>query len=381
MARGVDHDLQRELYDRVQRDPVVLEFLVSGALDGLWYWDLEYPEHEWLSPRLKEVLGLCDDEMARAPEGWQARIDPGDLARAQESFRRHLADRDHRYDQLLRCRHRDGSTVWIRCRGMAIRDEQGQPIRMLVAYVDVTGLMASSEERHHLERANEELQTFTQIISHDLRAPLRNIIAFGELLDEEAGAELGADAQLYLHHIRSSAQRMQRLLAELLNYARVDGECRAATTVELDDVVDQVMDSMETQLKEARAEVVRAPLPRVRGRHSQLLCLFGNLVANALKFRGDRPARIEISADMEAAQVEVRVADHGLGFDMRYAGAIFRPFRQLHARGQHDGVGMGLAICRKIVEAHGGSIRAESQRGAGTQIVFTLPGDEVGPPC
>lgn len=147
-ATGEDgHYLRTELYAQVRSNPAVFDFLQAGSLDGLWYWDLEHPEHEWISPRLWQVLGQDPATRRHLASEWQELIFPEDLALAIDNFRRHCADPAHPYDQIVRYRHADGSTVWIRCRGVAIRDAAGQPLRMLGAHTDVTGLMRAEEAR------------------------------------------------------------------------------------------------------------------------------------------------------------------------------------------------------------------------------------------
>ena len=152
---GTDHYLKTELYELVRKDPAIFEFLQAGSLDGIWYWDVERQEQEWMSPRFKEVFGYRDDEIPNTPEWWQANIHPDDLAVALDNFGKHLEDPNHPYDQIVRYRHRDGGTVWVRCRGLAIRDDDGKPIRLLGCHTDVTALKRAEED---LRRQANELR-------------------------------------------------------------------------------------------------------------------------------------------------------------------------------------------------------------------------------
>lgn len=140
------HYLKDELYDLVRRDDSIFEFLQAGSLDGLWFWDLESPNEEWLSPRFKEVFGYADHEIPNTVEWWQKNIFPEDLPVVLANFKKHCADPSHPYDQIVRYRHRNGSTVWVRCRGIVIRNQAGKPVRMLGAHTDVTELMRSQQE-------------------------------------------------------------------------------------------------------------------------------------------------------------------------------------------------------------------------------------------
>ena len=141
-----DHYLKRELYQLVRNDLRIFEFLQEGSLDGLWYWDMERPNEEWLSPRLKALFGYADDEVPNTSIWWQENIHPDDLPLVLENLKKHKTDPNHPYDQVVRYRHKNGSLIWVRCRGIAIRDEKGKPIRMLGAHTDLTNLMRAEAE-------------------------------------------------------------------------------------------------------------------------------------------------------------------------------------------------------------------------------------------
>ncbi len=150
-----DHYLKQELYSLLKQDDTIFEFLQVGSLDGVWYWDLETQTDEWMSPRFWELLGFDPDEKEHHPDEWQHLIFPDDLQVALDNFQKHCADANHPYDQVVRYHHKDGSTVWVRCRGVAIRDKNGKPIRMLGAHTDLTALMLAEEE---LKKVNENLR-------------------------------------------------------------------------------------------------------------------------------------------------------------------------------------------------------------------------------
>jgi len=156
-----EHYLKRELYEKFDRGSPIFEFLQAGSLDGIWYWDLQKPEHEWLSPRFWELLGFDPAEMPHLSAAWQDLIHPDDLETARENLAKHCADPDYPYDQVVRYRHKNGSRVWVRCRGIAIRDDNGDPVRMLGAHTDLTELMRTEEELRRrtveLEASNREL--------------------------------------------------------------------------------------------------------------------------------------------------------------------------------------------------------------------------------
>ena len=154
VKKSDDHYLKKELYDLIQSNPDIFEFIQNGSLDGLWYWDLEAPEHEWMNPRFWELMGYNPDDKEHLASEWQDLIHPEDLQTAMENFNAHCEDPNHPYDQIVRYRHQDDSTVWVRCRGIAIRDESGKPIRMLGAHNDFTEIKRTEEL---LREQNQEM--------------------------------------------------------------------------------------------------------------------------------------------------------------------------------------------------------------------------------
>lgn len=165
---GTENYLKEELYDLVQKDTSLFEFFQQGSLDGVWYWDLEREDNEWMSPRFWELFGYDPSEKKHSPQEWQDMIYPEDLEVALNNLKRHCEDPNHPYDQTVRYRHKDGSTIWVRCRGIAIRDETGKPIRMLGAHTDVTELKRTVEELRQktieLDRIKIELTEALQTV-------------------------------------------------------------------------------------------------------------------------------------------------------------------------------------------------------------------------
>jgi signal transduction histidine kinase len=229
-----------------------------------------------------------------------------------------------------------------------------------------------------LALSNRELQDFAYVASHDLQEPLRKVQAFGDRLAARWGTTLGPDGVDYLERMRSAARRMQALIADLLAFSRVTTRGQAFTSVDLAVVVKEVLQDLEVRCDEARAALHVGPLPTLDGDPMQMRQLVQNLVGNALKFvRPDVKPRIEIGA--EPAEIGGRAAarvwfrDNGVGFDPRHADRIFAIFQRLHTRQQFEGTGVGLAICRRIVERHGGSIRADGRVGEGATFEVVLP--------
>lgn len=235
------------------------------------------------------------------------------------------------------------------------------------------------ETNLNLQRSNQELQDFAYVASHDLQEPLRKIQAFGNLLQEEYAEKLG-EGNDYLNRMRNAAARMSALIEDILSFSRVTTKGRGFTPVDLNVVVGEVISDLETRIHETKATIQVGKLPTIHADAMQMRQLLQNLIANALKFH--RPdvdpvvkihAATEISHSPRKRYCTISVEDNGVGFDEKYLNRIFAVFQRLHSRDSYEGTGIGLAVCRKIVERHGGSITAKSKIGTGATFLVTLP--------
>jgi len=222
-----------------------------------------------------------------------------------------------------------------------------------------------------LARSRAELEQFAYVASHDLQEPLRMVTAYAELLSQDYADRLDEEGRLYLRFAVGGAHRMQRLIEDLLTYSRLGREPTLGMPLHTDGALDVALDNLRHAIDTSGAAITRDPLPRVQADGRQVVRLLQNLVSNALKYAGDRPPRIHVSGQVRGDMVEISVKDEGTGIEPQYAEAIFEPFRRLV--GGDDGTGIGLAICRRIVEQHGGRIRVDSTVGHGATFVFTLP--------
>ncbi len=231
-------------------------------------------------------------------------------------------------------------------------------------------LRATAQE---LERSNTELDQFASVASHDLQEPLRTLSGFAQLLQRQHGEKLDTDAQEFIGYILASATRMQDLINDLLAYSRIGRRELRPETVDTKELVEEVTWTLASAIDDAGAEVVVHSLPRVEVDRRQLEQLFQNLISNAIKFRGhDRP-RIDVSAVQSGDECAFSVADDGIGIDPSQAERVFKMFERFHGRDRNDGTGMGLAICHRIVERHGGRIWVEPRPGGGSVFSFTVP--------
>jgi PAS domain S-box-containing protein len=309
------------------------------------------------------------------------------------------------------CTRADGECFHLMMSSSPLRGKDGQVLGAVIILTDVTeskraaeavkeserqlrALNETLEERvvertSELSRANvvlsqknRELQDFAYVASHDLQEPLRKIAYFTELLDEEYTGRLDGDGSFYLERIRKSAIRMTELIRALLNFSRIVTHGNPIQEVDLNTVLADVLSDLDIKLSELGGQVISSNLPTLQADPVQMRQLLQNLISNALKFSWDgQPSTVHIRGWIErrdpdtfpSEQVRLEVEDDGIGFDEKYLDRIFSPFQRLHRKNEYPGTGMGLAICRRIAERHGGSITAHSTPGKGSVFVVTLP--------
>ncbi len=385
-----EHYLKTELYELVRSDPAIFEFLQAGSLDGIWYWDVERQDQEWMSPRFKELFGYRDDEIPNTSEWWQANIFPEDRDVALDNFAKHLADPNHPYDQIVRYRHRDGSSVWVRCRGLAVRNERGEPIRLLGCHTDVTALKRAEEDlrrraaelrdaRDAAERANRAKGTFLANVSHEIRTPLNAVIGTAELLED---TDLTAVQLDHLAAIRESAEALLDIINDILDFSKIEADRLQSEQqpFRLRDRLENLVKSLAPRLHgkpvAIRSDVAGDAPDALVGDARLLRQVLANLLSNAIKFteRGtiDLRARAqERTADTVTLRFEV--ADTGIGIPPDKQRVIFEEFVQADASTtrRYGGTGLGLAIASRLVDALGGEIGLESEPGAGSTFHFT----------
>jgi signal transduction histidine kinase len=224
-----------------------------------------------------------------------------------------------------------------------------------------------------LARSNRDLEQFAYVASHDLQEPLRMVATYTQLLAERYRGRLDSDADKYIHHAVDGVLRMQKLVQDLLAFSRVGRLGPAVQGADCNVVLQTALTNLEAAIQESGALVEHAQLPVVMADSSQLAQVFQNLIGNAIKFRSSEPPLIRVSAEMQAKEWVLSVADNGLGIAAEHAEDVFVIFRRLHARAEYSGNGIGLSICKKVIEQHGGRIWFESESGHGSTFRFTLP--------
>jgi len=271
----------------------------------------------------------------------------------------------------------DGRRINVSITMSPMKDHAGQVVGASKIIRDITklkraeqGLQQTAEE---LARSNKDLEQFAYVASHDLQEPLRMVTGYLQLIERRYKDKLDPDLREFIAFAVDGATRMSRLITDLLDYSRINTRTRPPEPVRLEAVLLRALENLQVAIRDSAARITHEPLPTVRGDAMQLTQLFQNLVGNALKFRApERPVQICISAEKKDNEWVVRVQDNGIGIEPQYTAKIFLIFQRLHSRGEYPGTGIGLALCKKIVERHGGRIWVESQPGQGTTFFFTL---------
>ncbi len=242
---------------------------------------------------------------------------------------------------------------------------------------DVTERKKIEEDRERLitelEVSNKELEQFAYVASHDMQEPLRMVTSYLDLLNKRYRDKLDKDAGEFIDYSLSGAFHMKALLNDLLQYSRVGTKGKPFELTDLNSTLKSAMFNLKKPIGESRAEITSGNLPGVYADETQMVQLFQNLIGNAIKFRGGEASRIHISSELKGNEWSIRVSDNGIGIDPKFFDKIFLIFQRLHAKEKYPGTGIGLAVCKKIVERHGGRIWVESELGKGAAFCFTMP--------
>lgn len=316
----------------------------------------------------EEVIGLDDYDIGS--------VEQADLYRNDDQYVMQSGQAKINYEEPRVTT--EGNLTWLTTSKIPLRDSNGEVYGILGTYDDISARKETEKQLEaytaELERSNRELQEFAYVASHDLQEPLRKIQTFGDRLQQKYRAELDESAQDYIERMQSAAARMQSLIVDLLTFSRVRTHGQPFAEVDLNQIIDQILSDLEIKIAEVSADIEVEKLPIIEADAFQMKQLFQNLLSNALKFhRLEEPLYIQIYSNVVDDFYEISVIDNGIGFDEKYTDRIFVVFERLHGRGQYPGTGVGLAICRRIVERHQGYIRAESAPQAGSAFTVGLP--------
>lgn len=286
----------------------------------------------------------------------------------------------------IRNRAKDGTFYWVNTTIVPFMDASGRPAQYVAVRYEITERKLAEEKLNiyakKLEVSNQELQDFASVAAHDLQEPLRKIQSFSDRLKARAKDELKEESLDYVDRIQNSAHRMQILINDLLTYSRVTTKAQPFSTLDLNQVIKQVVSDLEIRIEQTQGQVEWLNLPSIQADSTQMHQLFQNLIGNALKFKKpDASPIVKIESKIldpsplgrPGPACQIRIQDNGIGFDEKYLDRIFTIFQRLHGRNEYEGTGIGLAVCRKIIDRHGGFLTAQSSPGHGATFLVTLP--------
>jgi len=361
---------RRRIEAELRQSKTVTDHIIE-SLPGLFYQISEDRRFVRWNHQLRETIGYSDEEISTLSP--LALFGGGDRVRVEETISRlfQYGDADISADLIAR----DGSTTPYLFTGKRCMIA-GHPY-LIGMGTDISGLKKIEDRLRQsmdeLERSNQELEQFAYVASHDLQEPLRMVSSYTQLLEKRYGSSLDQDAKDFIHFAVDGAQRMRQLINDLLAFSRVQSHGMPFKRVDLNDVFDAACSNMSVAIQESAARLTHDRLPTVVADEAQMTSVFQNLIANAIKFRSERPLRIHVSTHDQDNEWMLCVADNGIGIDSAFHDRIFILFQRLHTRSEHPGTGIGLALCRRILERHGGRIWVESVEGEGATFRFTLP--------
>lgn len=358
--------------------------LSDATNDAIWDWNIETDEHFW-GEGFHKLFGINLELEGKSPEFWKNRVHPDDFKAIQIILSQLLNQRDQNYfESEYRFRKQDNTYAYVIDKATVIRNKEGNPIRIVGVMMDIThrrkyeeSLKKLNEELAHsnreLEISNKELEQFAYVASHDLQEPLRMISSFLGLIEKKYKNQLDEKGIEYIHYAVDGAKRMREIILDLLEFSRVGNYSESKKPVDTNALLREVLQLNKKSIQEKDAEIIIDQLPDIFGHSNSIIQLFQNLISNGLKYqpKGNKP-EIRISGIEHATEWVFSVQDNGIGIDPEFRDKIFVIFQRLHQKDQFSGSGIGLAICKKIVEFHGGKIWVESSLGAGSKFLFTI---------
>ncbi|MEG4207557.1 PAS domain S-box protein [Microcoleus sp. Pol7_A1] len=335
-----------------------------------------------VNPGFCQIVRYAESELLQ--QSWQAITHPDDIEADREYVRSLLAGKIKTFSLEKRLICKDEAVRWANVTVSAMRDVKGTPQYLICAIEDISqrklvqellqaSLDIQTRYAQELTRSNAELEQFAYVASHDLQAPLSTIAGYAQLLENRCHNQLDAQGNKFLRNIVNSCGRMQALIDDLLQYSRVGRSEKPFDVIDCNLVFEDACANLQLAIRQNQASVSKGDLPMVRGDSFQLLQLFQNLIGNAIKYRSSEAPMVRVSASREGDSWVFSVQDNGIGIAEQYHPRIFQIFQRLHTQKQYSGTGIGLAICQRIVDRHGGRLWVESELNRGSTFYFSIP--------
>lgn len=369
-----DQSQLKEIEGKLEHQRQRLASIIDGTHVGTWEWNIQSGECRF-NDRWAELIGYTLDELSPTSiQTWLDMAHPDDLEISQRLLAQHFSGERGYYDVECRMRHKNGDWVWVHDRGRIVEfDGNGKPLWMSGTHSDISERKLSEAALH---RSNADLEQFAYSVSHDMRQPLRMITGHLQLLERSLANELSEDQLDSLHFAVDGARRMDGMIVSLLDYSRVGRKTSPMQWLSGMEPLQQALLFLEPLISEHGANVeIVGDWPDIHASYDEMVRLFQNLIDNAIKYNEHaNSVNIQIKAQQLYSGWQVCVSDNGIGIAANQIDRLFQFFTRLHTRKQFDGTGMGLALCRRIVEHHGGRIWAESDgEGKGSQFCFIFP--------
>jgi PAS domain S-box-containing protein len=358
--------------EKLKKTQEKLNNALENGNTGIWEWDFK-TGRAYIDSGTEKTMGLNPGTFQGTFEAFKSLIHEEDICHFENAINKSITE-NKPLETIFRLKK---DNRFISIKASITKDEKGVPMQMTGICFDISELKKSSERNllrlsEELLRSNKELESFAYIASHDLKEPLRMVSSFTGLLAKQYENKLDERAQEYIFFAKEGARRMYDLLDGLLEYSRIHTQGKEFTGVDLNLVMDSVLKNLSLIIKEKDAVITIENLPVVFADESQMILLFQNLISNGIKFNAGTP-EIKISAKSENQHFVFSIMDNGMGIDSQYFDKIFLIFQRLMPRAQYEGTGIGLAICKRIIERHEGKIWIESNPGHGSTFFFTIP--------
>lgn len=379
-----DVTLRKKTDIRVKRANERFEKVAQATNDAIWDFDIQENTLFW-GKGFETLFGYEVDGILPTLSSWTDHIHPEDKERVLESLDRFLMSDHTNWREEYRYQKRNGDFAFVIDRGLAIRNSEGEAIRMVGAITDITERKESEQqllklnrslEKYaiELERSNEELEQFAFVTSHDLQEPLRMVSSFMDQLKRKYGDQLDEKAHQYIHYAIDGAKRMKRIILDLLEYSRANSPSSEREQVDLNLLMEDYAHLRRKTLKETAAEINYDGLPTVTANPASLTQIIYNLLDNAIKYvEDDRKPKVTFNVHDRPQHWEFVIMDNGIGIDPQFFNKIFLIFQRLHNDDVYEGTGIGLSIVKKQVEHLGGKIWLKSEQGKGSTFYFTIP--------
>lgn len=376
-SAGMVHDItdykkaEKELKESKEKLNIALEI---GNI-GVWEWDLRTDEF-FLDERMQIIFGIEPGTFKGSYSDFENLLNEEDIPHFKKTISDAL-NKDIPFKTIFRIRTNGDEEKYINAKAFVEIEDSGDLIKMTGVCFDITEMKKGAENvlfelNEELLRSNRALEQFAYVASHDLQEPLRMVSSFTQMLSLKYKDKLDQDAQEYIRFAAEGAERMYDMINGLLDYSRFQTRGKEFKEVDMNYIMDQVKKNLSLQIKTRKASVTNEKLPVLLADEAQMTQLIQNLVSNAIKFSNQKP-EVHISVRNEPSHFIFSVTDNGIGIDEQYAERIFIIFQRLVSKSEYEGTGIGLAICKIIVEGHGGKIWVKSDPGKGSTFFFTLP--------